>query len=75
MIPHWVWTVWAGAVVAVIVWGLTLEFIAIADGNPHDTLSFIFWEHLRLPSVVLFLAVGTVIAGCVWFLDHIIHHI
>ncbi|RPJ38163.1 MAG: hypothetical protein EHM35_05135 [Planctomycetaceae bacterium] len=54
MIPHWMWTLWGSVVVLVIIWGLTIEMIPISRGLPHYTLSWILWEHVRLPAVAYF---------------------
>ena len=70
MIPHWVWSLFGGVVVLVILWGLTLEFIPIAMGKPHYTLSWILWEHVNLPPVVYF-ALGSLNVGLtVWAMLH-----
>jgi len=72
MIPHWLWATWGGTIVLVAAWGLTMEILAIADGNPNDTLSWVMWQHSHVPVVVYFLCAGLITFGTVWLMVHFI---
>ena len=73
MIPHWMWAIWGIAGLAWAAWGLAMEIIAIADGNPHDTLSYVIWQHSHVPAVVFFLCAGIICFGTVWLLVHFVY--
>ena len=70
MIPHWLWAVWA---IAGVIWGAwfgVMEGLAIADKDPHDTLSWVMWEHASLPAVIYFLGAGMIVFATIWLMLH-----
>jgi hypothetical protein len=62
--PHWLWSVYAGLILLVIAIGLVLELTPIIEGHIHQTLSWILWEHWKLP-VVLYYGFGFLLIGLI----------
>ena len=74
--PHWLWSVEAALVLAVIAFGLILELTPIATGHPHLTLSWILWDHWRLPAVLYYMLGFGLIGLIVWaMLLHFPYHL
>ena len=71
-IPHWLWSIWAGALGIVILGYVVLESAALINGfKSHDTLSEVVWEHGHIPGVVWFLGGGMLILTTIWVVLHL----
>ena len=68
--PHRLWYVFAGLVVFTCAFGLVLEMTPIVQGHVKQTLSWILWEHWKLPAVIYF-GLGFLIIGLTsWAMLH-----